>query len=413
MGTRYSFSRLECFKNCRLQYKYNYLDGLPSEVETIESFMGSRVHEALKKFYDFIKNNVVKPKEWLLETYEEFWIKNFRDSVKIVKSELSAEDFFKKGKKALKEYYEEYHPFDQAKVVKTEESISFLIKDDESEYPFKGVLDRLDWNDREKIFEIHDYKTSASLMTQEEADRDIQLPLYQLALVNKWPEARKAKLIWHYLVFNKQIESSRTEQELNELQKTIIFRIKEIEACADFSPAKSTLCDWCGYLDICPLWKHPKEMEKLDINEYKKDPGVRLVSRFAELEAQKQELKEKIIAVEQEQAKVEEAALAFAERENIQVIDGPDNQLVIIVKEDFCAPTRKENVEKWEKLRELLIRENKFVEVATINNNMLNSQLRKWPKEILNNVRAYLVRRVTKKVDLKKKITKGEQNGPE
>jgi putative RecB family exonuclease len=377
---------------------------LPSELETIEAFLGSRVHEALKEFYDFIKNRVVKPKEWLLSRYEDLWHKNYNDSIKIVKKELSADDYHQKGKKCLLDYYDEYFPFDQTKIVKTEERISFTLRQNEEEYPFSGILDRLDWNDREKVFEIHDYKTSSILMTQEEADRDIQLPLYQIAVQSRWPEAEKAKLIWHFLLFNKKIESSRTKEELNTLQEIVVNKINVIEVSSEFPPTQSALCDWCDFQEICPLWKHPIKMEALELNEYRRDPGVVLVSKHSELEERKQELKQKIFEIEEEQAKIEEAAIEFAEREGIRTIDGPDHQLVITVKDELCAPTRKENTEMWEKLREFLIRENKYIDVSTVNNQMLNRMLRIWPAEIMEKIRNFFLRKVIKKAELRKKI---------
>lgn len=404
MSNSYSFSKIESFEKCRLQYKYVYIDKLPSEIETIEAFMGSRVHEALKEFYDFIKNKVIKPKDWLLSRYNDLWQKNYNDSIKIVKKELSANDYYQKGRKCLSDYYEEYHPFDQTKIVKTEERIYFSLRHNEEEYHFSGILDRLDWNDREKIFEIHDYKTSSSLMTQEEADQDCQLPLYQLALQSKWPEAEKAKLIWHYLLFNKKIESSRTKDELSALEEMLIARIKEIEACQDFPPIKSALCDWCDFQEICPLWKHPKKMETLDINEYKKDPGVLLVSKYAKLEEKKEEFKKEIAQIEDEQAKIEEAAIEFAEREGIQTIDGPDHQLVLIIKDELSAPARKENAKNWEGLREFLIKENKYIDVSTVNNAMLNRMLRLWPQEMMEKIKSFLIRKITKRAELRKKI---------
>jgi len=404
MNTYYSFSRIDTFDQCRLQYKYRYLDKLPSELETIEAFLGSQVHEALKEFYDFIKNRVVKPKEWLLSRYEDLWRKNYNDSIKIVKKELSADDYHQKGKKCLLDYYDEYFPFDQTKIVKTEERISFTLRQNAEEYPFSGILDRLDWNDREKVFEIHDYKTSSILMTQEQADRDIQLPLYQIAVQSRWPEAEKAKLIWHFLLFNKKIESSRTKEELNTLQEIVVNKIKVIEVSSEFPPTQSALCDWCDFQEICPIWKHPKKMETLELNEYRRDPGVVLVSKYSELEERKQELKQKIFEIEEEQAKIEEAAVEFAEREGIRTIDGPDHQLVITVKDELCAPTRKENAEMWEKLREFLIRENKYMDVSTVNNQMLNRMLRIWPAEIMEKIRNFLLRKVIKKAELRKKI---------
>jgi putative RecB family exonuclease len=281
--------------------------------------------------------------------------------------------------------------------------MSFQLKKDSQEYGFSGILDRLDWNDEEKIFEIHDYKTSATLMTQKEADQDLQLPLYQLALLERWPEAEKAKLIWHYLLFNKKIESSRTKEQLMEAQAATIEQIKEIEACKEFPPHKSVLCDWCDFQQICPLWKHPKKMEKLDENKYRKDPGVKLVTSYSKLEEKKKQLKENISEIEQEQAKIAEAAIEFAEKEDSWVIDGPDKQLVVTVKEELGAPSRKDDTEKWEGLRNILIESDRYVDVSTVNSSMLNRMLKSWPQEYIDKIKRFLSKKTIKKVELKKK----------
>lgn len=403
MSSSYSFSKIGSFEKCKLQYKYRYIDKLRLRVETIEAFMGIIVHEALKEFYDFVKNKIIKPKKWLLYKYDELWKKDYNDSIKIMKKEFSAEDYYEKGKKCLMDYYEEYKPFDQTKIVKTEEYVSCKLKQDSQEYRFAGIIDRLDWNDKEKIFEIHDYKTSATLMTQEEADQDFQLSLYQLALLSRWPEAEKTKLIWHFLLFNKQIESSRTKEQLMEIQSLAVDKIKAIEACEEFPPHKSALCDWCDFQQICPLWKHAKKMEKLEENEYKKDPGVKLVTCYSELEEEKKQLKAKISEIEQEQAKIAEAAVKFAGKKDYWVIDGPDKQLVVTVKEELGAPSRKEDAEKWEGLRNILIESDKYVDVSIVNSSMLNRMLKSWPQEFIDKIKGFLSKKTIKKVDLKNK----------
>jgi putative RecB family exonuclease len=389
MSRRYSFSRIGSFEPCKLKYKYRYIDDVRLRVTTIEAFMGNMVHKALEEFYDLVKNKIIKPKKWLLSKYDELWKKNYKDSIKIVKKEFSAEDFYEKGKKCLIDYYEEYKPFDQTKIVDTEKFVSFQLKKDSREYGFSGILDRMDWNDEEKIFEIHDYKTSGTLMTQKEADQDLQL-----------------KLIWHYLLFNKKIESSRTKEQLMEAQAATIEKIKEIEACKEFPPFKSSLCDWCDFQEICPLWKHPKKMEKLDENKYKKDPGVKLVTSYSKLDEEKKQLKEKISEIEQEQAKIAEAALEFAEKEDSWVIDGPDKQLVVTVKEELGAPSRKEDTEKWEGLRNILIESDKYVDVSTVNSSMLNRMIKSWPQEFIEKIKSFLSKKTIKKVELKKKREK-------
>ena len=48
--TLYSHSRLSTFENCPLKFKYTYIDKIETGIEeSIEAFLGSRVHEALEK----------------------------------------------------------------------------------------------------------------------------------------------------------------------------------------------------------------------------------------------------------------------------------------------------------------------------------------------------------------------------
>ena len=403
MGTIYSISRIGTFEDCRLRYKYQYVDRLKADKETIEAFMGSRAHEALAELYGFVKNGVIKPREWLLARYDDLWDKNLTPAVKVVRSDYTEDDYRRKGRKCLDDYYGEYAPFDQAKVVATEKEISFKLKDGNVEISFRGIIDRLDWNDKEKTYEIHDYKTSGSLPTQADADTDDQLGLYHIAVRSLWPGIDRVKLIWHYLLFNKRIESSRTQENLAELEKAMILKVKEIEACTDYPPKKSALCDWCGFQDICPEWKHPEAMKKLPENEYLKDEGVVLVARYAELEEKKKELKKEIEDLEAEEAKVEEAAFTFAKKNGVRVIDGQGFQLTVSEKEETCAPMKKEDEARWTALRDLLINEGKYQDVSTVNNNMLNARLRTWGKDFYEKVKAFLITRVTKSVYLKKK----------
>lgn len=405
MGTIYSISRIGTFEDCRLRYKYQYLDHLKADRETIEAFMGSRAHEALAELYGFVKNGVVKPREWLLTRYDDLWDKNKNliSKITVVNADYTEDDYRRKGRKCLDDYYREYAPFDQAKVVAIEKDISFSLKDGSGEIIFRGIIDRLDWNDKEKIYEIHDYKTSGSFPTQADADGDEQLGLYDIAIRSQWPGVGRVKLIWHYLLFNKEIESSRTQDKLAELEKAMILKVKEIEACADFPPQRSALCDWCGFQEICPEWKHPEAMKKLPENEYLKDEGVVLVARYAELEEKKKKLKAEIEKLEMEEAKVEEAALAFAKKHGVHVIDGQGFQLAVWEKEETCAPMKKEDEGKWTALRELLISEGKYPDVSTVNNNMLKARLRTWGKDFYEKVKAFLITRVTKSVSLKKK----------
>ncbi len=405
MSDKYSSTKINTFDGCKLKYKYQYIDKLESDLTTIERFMGSMVHEVLEEFYKLVKGGSIKPLQWVLDKYKEVWQKNYTESIKIVKDDFSADDYYNKGKQSLIDYYEKYKPFDQAKIVDTEHFVNFKIQLDKIECEFCGMLDRLDWNDKENIFEIHDYKVTNTLMIQEKADSDWQLGLYHIALKEKWPDIEKVKLVWHSLLFNKEIISFRTKEQIEQLKQRVIDRVKEIEGCDKFPPQKSVLCDWCDFQNICPLWKHPKEMEELDINEYKKDPGVKLVAEYKKLEEAKNEFKKEIHKIEEEQEKIKEAAVEFAEREKISIIDGPDARLKVDVKDELRAPTRAEDQESWEKLRDFLIQEGKYQEVSTVNGNMLNYKIRGdvWPSDFIKKIEQFLKRQITKTVRLVKK----------
>ena len=57
----YSQSRLGTFDNCRLQYKYEYIEKpkLEVEIETIEAFRGGVVHKVLEELYKLVKVGTV------------------------------------------------------------------------------------------------------------------------------------------------------------------------------------------------------------------------------------------------------------------------------------------------------------------------------------------------------------------
>ena len=403
MNKTYSPSRINTFDSCKLQYKYKYIDGLKSDLRTIESFRGSTVHETLEEFYKLIKNGHIKSLEWILDKYQEIWEKNYTGSMKIIKKDLTPDDYFNKGRQAIIDYYDKYEPFDQAKIVDTEHFLSFNVESGGTKCSFCGILDRLDWNDKESIFEIHDYKVTSSLMTQDKADNDWQLGLYQVALKENWPDVEKVKLIWHSLLFNKEIVSFRTKEQIKELQKNVVSKVKEIESCDDFCPKKSALCDWCDFQNICPLWKHPKEMEELDVNEYKRDSGVKLVTEYKKLEEAKNEFKEEIHAIEEKQEKIKQAVFELAEKENISILDGPDAQLKITIKEELKAPTRGEDQKKWEDLRDFLKEEGRYEETSTVSSAMVNHKIKEWPEDFINKLSKFLIKKKTKIIKLIKK----------
>ena len=94
--TVYSHSRISTYENCPFQYKLRYVDrAVPLLGNTIESYMGNIVHEALEWLYDTVVNHDLATKKELLAYYDRRWISKWRDDIRVIKTEFDF-DYYKK-----------------------------------------------------------------------------------------------------------------------------------------------------------------------------------------------------------------------------------------------------------------------------------------------------------------------------
>ena len=250
----YSHSQLSIYEECPLKYKLRYRDKIKRDIEGIEAFLGTMVHAALKKCYDDIRHAKLNTLDELLTYYDKVWTKTWHDSILITKPELTAEYYKALGKQLIQTYYDRYAPFSSDITIGTEMRITFSL-DDNGMYKLTGLIDRLARTE-DDICEIHDYKTSAHLPSQENIDQNRQLALYQIGIQQRWPDIMCIKLVWHYLAFDKELVSSRSDEAISKLVDDTIRVIDEIQSAEDFPPRESRMCAWCEYLDLCPLRKH-------------------------------------------------------------------------------------------------------------------------------------------------------------
>lgn len=326
----YSHSRLGSFENCRLKYKFNYIDRIRKEEQGVEAFMGKRFHDVMEKLYAELKFKVANLDE-LKDLYNDLWKKNWSENVLIVRKDRTQADYKKIGMKAIEDYYKRHYPFEEGRMLGIEKRIVIDL-DGTGRYKVQGYIDRL-METEDGHYEIHDYKTAAGLPEQRELDADRQLALYEIGVREAWPDAKEVALVWHYVTFDKEMRSRRTKAQLDELRKDTIALIDTVEAATEYPPTESALCRWCGYQDICPLFAHQFKTDPLPVNEYLKEDGVSLVNKYASLDAKKRELSLKTKELEDEQEKIKEAAFALAEKEGVSRLYGSDK--VLAVKEDI------------------------------------------------------------------------------
>ena len=380
----YSHSQLSTYETCPHQYKLAYIDKIEVETEGIEAFMGSRVHDALEKLYRDLKVTKLNTLEELLSFYRQEWEKNWNDRVQIARKQYSAEDYHRLGEKCITDYYNRYSPFDRGKTLGLEENIYFPLEEERG-YWIRGFIDRLTLLDH-SIVEIHDYKTSGRLPSRVDVDSDRQLAFYQMGVEGKWKDVQEVRLIWHYLVFDIEIQSSRSPEDLQKLRQETLELIQKIEMDRYFTPEEGPLCDWCDYQGLCPKRKHRVALEGLPPNEYFNEEGVALVNQYVELKERKRVLDQEIDA---ELAKIEEALYAYAERKEIEAIFGSDHVAKIKVETKEKYPLKGNPRRKA--LDELIKKAGKWMEVSDLNPWMLAKVMSRsaWPAVLVKKIKEF------------------------
>ncbi len=307
---RYSVSQIQVYMQCPLKYRYRYVDKIPiSEfVETTDTLLWTLVHESLQNLYNNINVFKVPTKEEFIsdyyalrdkkekETSENWWeILNHH-------TDLTIDDFKRRWEVYLSRYYDKYSPFNDIQVISTEKQISFQL---EEWINFLWFIDRLDkiWD----TFVINDYKTNKNLPTEEKDQYIEQLTLYWLWIQQKYAKYfknLKAKL--YFLHFDIEDEREITQNKLDEIKVKYINIIKEIEqnklqyamwSKKIFEANQSSLCAWCDYQSVCPLFSVVNSDDEVEWELSDKsitalvDEFVEICDKISELEKEKELLK--------------------------------------------------------------------------------------------------------------------------
>lgn len=136
----YSHSRLNTFEQCPLKFKYKYIDKIEVIEKSIESFLGSIVHETLDWLYIQVNNKKIPTAEEIIQYYSKNWDENYNPQISILRN-LSLEYYFNMGIKFLLDYYTKHYPFDD-NTIATEKKV-LIDLDEKGEYKLAGFIDRL------------------------------------------------------------------------------------------------------------------------------------------------------------------------------------------------------------------------------------------------------------------------------
>jgi DNA helicase-2/ATP-dependent DNA helicase PcrA len=240
----FSFSQLNSFKTCPLQYKYKYILKIPTTPSAAESF-GTTIHQTLQKFYsEFLKNKKMNEKD-LFIIYKKTWIP-------IGYSSLTHQNRMKKeGEKMLVNFYKKFHTSD-LEIIGLEKLFKIKVAYD---IFLTGKIDRIDSLGGNKI-EIIDYKTGKR-PNECELKKNIQLTIYALAASDKNLFNKKLEninLTFYYLQELEKISLKRNGEDLAKTKKEIIQMVAEIRK-NEFPANPGKHCDFCPFKIICEAWQ--------------------------------------------------------------------------------------------------------------------------------------------------------------
>ena len=190
----------------------------------MEAVFGTTVHGALK--FMFSHDPLFPTLDEIVNHFVEGW-QSSSDNIFPVMTPEHRATYEESGKLIIKNFYKKNPPW-LFSVVDTESRFEVLISDAKTNknHVLAGIIDRID-KTSEGEYEIIDYKTARKLPAQSTVDDDLQLSVYHIALLDRWPniEAKNVKLSLYFLKHNEKITTKRTLDDLKNIKHRVFDKM--------------------------------------------------------------------------------------------------------------------------------------------------------------------------------------------
>lgn len=242
-----SFSQLEAYRNCPLQYMFANILKLPIDDKPSTVF-GKIMHATVQRFLEPLSPQAVAQidlfgavkdpdlsLERLLNIYNEVWTdRGFVDKD-------DAAEHRRAGRGYLVKFFENFNQAARPKIFALEKDFTYR----QGEVSLKGKIDRVD--ETSDGLRLIDYKTGRTKELDYQTKR--QLLLYHLAAEQNWGK-KVTSLAFYYFESGGFLEFEAKPKDLEK----IALEIKETsEAIArgEFLPNPGKLCAYCDFNKIC------------------------------------------------------------------------------------------------------------------------------------------------------------------
>ena len=270
---RLSFSRVESYRNCPLQYRFRYIDRLPEESSPHLSF-GSSIHAALEAFWDR-KLPQPPPADTLLQALYDRW-----DSTGFADVERDEQlRWYRHARDVVVRHHARFADV-QVTPVACEQWFELDLPDN---VQVVGAIDLV--LPTGSGIGIVDWKTNRKAKPRSKVADSLQLAIYALAARHLWGHDPEWVAL-DFVVPGVRVTVPREQIDTD----AAVAAIREVAAAiraAQFEPRPTPLCGWCDYRSECPAFEGDgPDVPALAVNELRKlkRRQARDRSRIAELE---------------------------------------------------------------------------------------------------------------------------------
>jgi len=252
---QFSFSRLKAFDQCPLRYRYRYIKGLREAFRSVESHLGSAIHDVLEWLYAERDGGRSPGLPEALDRFAASWQERWDGSVAVVRISETPESYLQAGREMLSTFYHQVFLHDRSTTLALEERLSVQLA---PEVVFTGFADRIGRTEQGRLFVV-DYKTSSRQGDASDFSEGLQAPLYASVAMARH-DAPECLAGYHYLRLGTTSWQGVTREEAQIVQQRFLGLVRQVQAATEFPARPGILCAWCGFNHLCPAAKVPQDL---------------------------------------------------------------------------------------------------------------------------------------------------------
>jgi len=246
-----SATRITTYRTCPRQYRYRYVDGLPT-LMTVQMAFGRVIHDTLGEMHRrCVESNRPLEIDHGLGEFRRRWQDIIESEGSVFESsDQAASEYPKLAESILRGFVEDF----RVRILPLAVEFPFAVRwGDET---LIGFVDRIDETD--DGIEIVEFKTGKRKPCRREVDEDLQLLLYTYG-VGETLGLPVRRAVYHHLRSGSSLPTERGRHVCAQQVDDILSRVVPAIQAGRHPPRNGWWCRFCDYRQICET-EGPVEM---------------------------------------------------------------------------------------------------------------------------------------------------------